>query len=186
MCQHCILSTFPSPVKKYHRHIIWVGFDPTTFAILQQCLTNQTIEITRQDSNFLQERGQAQWYSGKMCALEWQNGFESHLSRMSVVGLAQWCLSSPSTSRTPVQIPPGHYVDWVFSPLISFSQSYSLRVFLQHLKLKFLPCLLAIGFLACTVIEFTLLRVLGFTARIKINEIVCIHRTGECSEYYTA
>ena len=41
VCKHCILSTFPSPVKKKnHRHITLVGFEPVTFAILGQCLTN--------------------------------------------------------------------------------------------------------------------------------------------------
>ncbi len=39
MCvKHSIISTFPpSPVKiKIHRQITWVGFEPTTFVILQQ------------------------------------------------------------------------------------------------------------------------------------------------------
>ena len=40
VCEHCILSTFQSPVNKYHRHVTRVGFEPTTLAILEQCLTN--------------------------------------------------------------------------------------------------------------------------------------------------
>ena len=36
MCEkHCILGSFQSPVKKIHRHT-WVGFEPMTFAILEQ------------------------------------------------------------------------------------------------------------------------------------------------------
>ena len=40
VCLHCILGTFPSPEKKYHRHVTRVRFEPTTLAILEQCLTN--------------------------------------------------------------------------------------------------------------------------------------------------
>ena len=40
VCQHCILSTYQSSVKKIHRLITRVGFEPTTFASLEQCLTN--------------------------------------------------------------------------------------------------------------------------------------------------
>ena len=36
------------PVKKYHRHVTQVGFEPTTLAILVQCLTNYTTDIAQQ------------------------------------------------------------------------------------------------------------------------------------------
>ena len=42
----CILSTFtPSSVKKNHRHITRVGWEPTTFTILEQCQTNFFLTI---------------------------------------------------------------------------------------------------------------------------------------------
>ena len=42
----CILSTFtPSSVKKNHRHITRVGWEPTTYTILEQCQTNFFLTI---------------------------------------------------------------------------------------------------------------------------------------------
>ena len=35
------LTLSPRPVNKYHRLITWVGFEPTTIAILEQCLTKK-------------------------------------------------------------------------------------------------------------------------------------------------
>ena len=39
MCVSTVYSVLsPSPAKKYHRHVTRVGFEPTTLAILEQCL----------------------------------------------------------------------------------------------------------------------------------------------------
>ena len=39
MCVSIVYSV-PSPVKNYYRQVTRVGFEPTTLAILEQCLTN--------------------------------------------------------------------------------------------------------------------------------------------------
>ena len=36
VCNHCILSTYLSSVEKNHRHITRLGFEPLTFAMLEQ------------------------------------------------------------------------------------------------------------------------------------------------------
>ncbi len=45
MCQALITLYFPRILsKKIHRHITQVGFEPTTFAILEQLLYHKTME----------------------------------------------------------------------------------------------------------------------------------------------
>ncbi len=34
--KHCMLGMSVSPVEEIHRHITWVGFKPTAFAMLEQ------------------------------------------------------------------------------------------------------------------------------------------------------
>ncbi len=43
----CILSTLPSSVKKIHKQITRVGFEPTTFALLEQKSYHLTTELAR-------------------------------------------------------------------------------------------------------------------------------------------
>ena len=42
-------------------------------------------------------------------------GTVNRLNGFLLVRLVEWCLASPSTSGSLVQIPSRHYVDWVFS-----------------------------------------------------------------------
>ena len=92
-----------------------------------------------------------------------------------VVRLAYWYLSLPSTSKNHI----GGTILIKFS-VPTWLHGFSLKVFLLHLKLKLLHCLLCIGFLVSTVIKFMFLRVLGFTT--KFNKPYEINYAELCSK----